>query len=413
MRLRGKLFVLVVGVVLFAALPAGAAPMPTNIHIASNDDFDLAHGVRSGRGTKADPYVISGLELQRLHIENTSKYVNIHSNTVAGQMVLDWIGDRAKVHYNRIGDLRVNRNVPRTGLPTSGSIVHNSFGIVGQLRHWDGLFAHNRVGSRDALTARAVNFDGFNGAHFMHNKIYGFMDARLHGHHHSSQFGEPSHMHAGHHSHEMDHSHRYHQVAITHNAIYANHEYALAYLDTGHAGNDRTAASETEKSLNDPHIHFTRMYLDSNRLVGAGIRIDVFNAQDAHHTKTSRGLAAVRWNDVFLARDDFFSGRNLHGIEVRNARDISLRIEGNLIRGKDVKKGNMLAFLENWDKHAGVFLHNVDDGSILVARNRVENRVYGVRAEAFTPRVRWKVDDLVTKNVDDAVYYQNVPNKPA
>ena len=37
--------------------------------------------------------------------------------------------------------------------------------------------------------------DGFNGAHFVHNTIYGFVDARLHGHHHSSGWGEPSHNH--------------------------------------------------------------------------------------------------------------------------------------------------------------------------------------------------------------------------
>jgi len=58
--------------------------------------------------------------------------------------------------------------------------MRNTFTTVGQLRHFDGVFAFNTVGAPQsgALSSsypatRAVNFDGFNGAAFVHNTIYG------------------------------------------------------------------------------------------------------------------------------------------------------------------------------------------------------------------------------------------------
>src|SRR5439155_16580455 len=115
------------------------------------------------------------------------------------------------------------QNVARTGMPTNGVMTHNQFGVVSQLRHWDGLFAYNEVGDKNNLGSQAVNFDGFNGAHFVHNTIYGYVDARLHGHHHSSGWGEPSHNH-GTHTPDSDlsvHRYRYHEVFIANNSIYS------------------------------------------------------------------------------------------------------------------------------------------------------------------------------------------------
>lgn len=386
-----------------------AAPS-ANIRILENSEFDEDHGVSSGTGTKSDPYVFSGLELNSLHIENTDKYIEMKKNTIARTLLLDWVGDRVKVHYNRIGTLIANRNVRRTGAPTSGGIVHNTIGNVQQLRHWDGLFAYNTVGTPETIGQRGANFDGFNGARFERNTIYGWVDARVHGHHHSSDFGSSSHMHDGRH-HGLDHTQRYHRVSVTNNVIHAKHDYALAWLDTRHAGNDRTAPSEQDKTLNEPHAHHTRMRFAGNRLQGAGILVNVFNADDNKHVRTYRGMVEIENNRVSLSKDDFFSGRQLMGIDIRNAKDVHTHIAGNRIVGWKAGNG-LLAFLEQWDSNAGIHLQNVDKADVMILSNYVENRTFGVRAQNFTVSVEWTIAKLVTKNVDERVSYENVPRKP-
>jgi hypothetical protein len=415
MRIRSKVLVCV----LTCAIATGSTAVraaekrqtPTmNIRILNNSEFDREHGVTSGKGTKSNPYVISGLELNSLHIENTSKWVDIKKNTIAGVLLLDWIGG-AKVHYNTIGQLVANRNVERTGMPTTGTIVHNTIGSVQQLRHWDGVFAYNTVGNAKTVKQRAANLDGFNGARYERNRFYGFVDARLHGHHHSSSFGGDSHMHAGHHHGKgVDHTQRYHQVSLANNTIYADHTYALAYLDSGHAGNDRTAPSETDEALNLPHAHHTKVRFAGNKLMGAGILVDVFNANDQHHVRTYRGSLDIDSNSITLGKDDFLSARQLIGIDMRNATDVTTRIRKNKITGW--KPSSVLKFLENWDTDAGILLQNVDKTDVWIVGNSVANRHYGVRATNFTVSARWFIGSLKTTNVKEPVSYQNVPRKP-
>lgn len=413
MRLRSKIFVCVPSCAIltggtFAGSAQAAAPN-MHIQILKDAEFDREHGVSSGKGTKSDPYVISGLELNSIKIADTSKYVEIKNNRIAGALVLNWNGDRVKVHYNTVGQLHVNQNVVRTGAPTSGSIVRNTIGAVTQLRHWDGLFAYNTIGTKDKLAQRGVNFDGFNGAKFQHNTIYGFMDARLHGHHHSSGFGSTSHIHDGHHHMAMDHTQRYHQVSVTHNTIRTTHAYALAYLDTGHAGNDRTATSETDEALNGKHTHHTKVRFEGNTLTGAGILVDVFNANDSNHPRTYNGRLELLKNSITLAKDDFLSAKSLQGIEVRNATDVHTVIKGNRIVGW--APSNVLSFLERWDSDAGILLQNVDKASIYLIDNTIANRHYGVRSVNFTISVKWFIDNLKTSNVKQRVSSENVPRR--
>jgi hypothetical protein len=389
--------------------PAHAAAPTMNIQILQDADFNAEHGVTSGKGTKTDPYVFSGLELNALQISDTSKYFEIKKTHIAGPLVLNWNGDRAKVHYNSIGQLHVNQNVVRTGGPTSGSIVHNRIGKVNQLRHWDGLFAYNTVGAKNKLAEQGVNFDGFNGAKFQHNTIYGFMDARLHGHHHSSSFGGESHMHTGHHHMAQDHTQRYHQVSVMYNKITTTHPYALAYLDTGHAGNDRTATSETNEALNGKHAHHTKVKFANNKLSGAGILVDVFNSNDENHVRTYNGRLDILKNTISLAKDAFFSGKQLNGIEVRNATDVHTQVQGNRITGW--KPNGFLSFLERWDTNAGILLQNVDKAHIYLVDNSVANRHFGIRSQNFTVTVSWVIDNLKTSNVKERVSSQNVPRR--
>jgi hypothetical protein len=388
----------------YAVVPASAEQVKhAAINIQNDDQFDAAHGVRSGTGTMENPFVISGWKVNNIRIENTDRHVVIEGNTVTGRMVLNWIGDRAHVHGNVIADLRVNQNVRRTGLPTSGAIMRNTFGTVGQLRHWDGVFERNVVGTKDKLSSRAVNFDGFNGAHFQNNTIYGYMDARLHGHHHSSAYGAGSHQHAGeHHAAAVDHTQRYHQVAITGNVIRTTAPYALAYLDTNHAGNDRTAPSEQEPSLRLPHVHHTRVFIAGNRLVGAGLFVNVFNAVDKQkHLEFAQGLVELRDNKISLGKDGYWSHRDLFGIEVKQARYLSLLIEDNEIAGRPSDDG-FFELLDN-SRDAGIYLHTLDMGDVRIVHNSVAERTIGVRAEQFTRDVHWLINDLETRNVGTRV----------
>lgn len=413
-------------VVLIAALAgAGLITTPATgaertkrpaINIQNDDQFDAEHGVRSGKGTAADPFVISGWLLNNLRIENTDKHVVIHDNTIKGRAVLNWMGDRVHVYENEIGDLRVNQNVARTGMPTSGEIVRNKFNVVGQLRHWDGLFERNLVGTKENIGARGVNFDGFNGARFRDNTIFGYMDARLHGHHHSSGYeGSTSHQHAGngHHAEAVDHTQRYHRVSITNNIIRTTAAYALAYLDTNHAGNDRTAASEQEQALKLPHVHHTRVSIADNRLNGAGLLVNVFNAVDRKkHLETVRGIVELRDNVISLGPDDYWEFRDLFGVEVRQARDLDLKIVENRITGQADNDGVFGLF--DKDRNAGIFVHALDDADVTISGNSVARRAIGVRAEQFTESVRWVIRSLQTSDVgEDVTYDESVTDSPA
>lgn len=392
-----------------------------NISITYDGQFNRAHGVRSGRGTPRDPYVISGWSIGNLSIKDTTKAVRIVDNTIWGTLTLNWIGENVTVRKNDIGDLRVNENVARWGDPTSGTIKDNSFAIVGQLRHFDGRFEHNKVGfpggglGSSYPDVQAVNFDGFNGAHFSHNTIYGYVDARLHGHHHSSGFGRPSHMHAAgpHDGGKTDHARRWHEVMITKNRIYTAHSYALAYLDTNHSDNDRTANSETNPYLNAPHVHRTRAHIMNNRLVGAGILIDVFNATDRRHRKAARrGTVHIESNKVTIENGNVWPFDVRYGIEVRDARDLKLRIEDNTILAPapvvDVPGPTNLQA-----QGAGILLQRLQRATVSIIGDRVSNRQFGVHASSMSESVQWTVKGLVTDGVDEPVSYdESVKNRP-
>ncbi|MDQ4126208.1 MAG: hypothetical protein M3134_11520 [Actinomycetota bacterium] len=394
------------------------------IFIDEVKDFNPANGVRAGSGSANDPFVISNWDVSSIEIKDTDAHVVIRDNVV-DRLVLDWIGGGIEVRNNEIGDLRVNQNRARKGDPTSGVIENNRFGVVGQLRHFDGIFQNNVVGVKDGMNLpffsdnRAVNFDGFNGSIFRNNTIYGYMDARLHGHHHSSGFAEESHYHgdepAAHEDHgAMDHTIRYHQVHIYGNKIYADHYYALAYLDTNHAGNDRTAASETEKTLNNPHIHYTKVFMHDNELVGAGLYVDIFNAKDELHRQTARGVMEISDNKIVLqhtkdATQRLWSPRN--GIDVYKAQDITLRILDNTITGPD--GGDALTGVTGESEVSGINLSDVDKGDIFLSGNSVTRAAYGIKASRFTKTVNWTISELVAKDVGQDVYWDSsVENAP-
>ncbi|HEX9694748.1 MAG TPA: hypothetical protein VGB64_00375 [Actinomycetota bacterium] len=413
--------VLVLSSMLVAPLSSRAAEQRGSINIEYDGELNRAHGVRSGNGTPSNPYVISGWSLENLRIKDTSKAIKIVGNTITGTLTLDYIGPRITVERNRIGDLRVNQNVARWGGTTSGSFTRNTIGVVGQLRHFDGVFRWNTIGTPAATATsaypdvRAVNLDGWNNARFANNKIYGYMDARIHGHHHSSEFGMMSHDHSGatHMTHIVDHSRRYHQVVIEANSIFTSHAYGLAYLDTNHAANDRTANSETYPYLNAPHTHYTRAFIRANAVDGSGILVNVFNAKDERHIRTPSGLLEIDRNRVTLERDLSKPFEVVSGIEVRQARYLTLKMRSNSVTGAEPLTG-VAQVDAPFQKGAGILLNTLEYATVSIENPSVANRQYGVQAKNLNKTVRWKVVGLKTTNVgEDVGYDASVANAPA
>ena len=400
-----------------------------NIFISGDSQFNPANGVRSGSGTKRDPFVISGWDVNSITIKDTGAHLVVRDNVI-GRLVLDWNGPGVTVVNNEVGDLRVNQNVKRTGAATGGRIAHNKFGIVGQLRHFDGVFENNVVKptgmSFPLFSQRAVRFDGFHGSRFRNNTIYGSVDVKLHGHHHGSSFGDDSHYHGapppaeeGHEGHEghgetpdMDHTKRYHEVFISNNVIYADGDFALRYTDQAHAADDRTAPSETTPELNANHIHYTRIHMVGNELKGAGLMVDIFNADDSRHTGTERGLVNIRNNEISLQRNSSeYPWTAKDGISLRAAKDATVRVVGNSVVGEDPQKRDLLD--EQFAADAGINLYDIDLADVYLEDNRVGNMLYGVRASRMTETVQWLISGLTTSGVSRAVYWDNsVENAP-
>jgi hypothetical protein len=428
--IRGRLASAVVLCCVFAAYLVVSAPLASaddkslkphdNIVIKSDDQFDAAHGVVAGSGTPEDPFVISGWKVHHIHIADTSAALVIEDNEIPGQLILNWNGPNVRVVRNTVGDLRVNQNVKRTGAATSGLIAWNEFDTVGQLRHFDGVFERNVVKPPQDLlfdpifgAREAVQFDGFNGAIFRNNTLYGPLDVKLHGHHHGSSFGETSHHHSSG-AHAMDaagtdHTKRYHEVFVENNTIHAPGLYALRWTDTAHRGDDRTATSEQNEELNKPHQHWTRVHLTGNRLIGSGLYVDVFNADDENHLTTGHGFVEVADNIITLDRADTEAFDPRYGIQVWNAKDLDLRITNNKI----VSQIEENAATELWQRTVGIFLEDMTLADAYVTRNEVTNTYYGVRASYLAETVDWWVTRLATEGVVEDVYYdQSVSNPP-
>ena len=431
---KGLLFgVLSVLLTVYGAAPAGAndddRQQRDSIFISSDKEFNPSNGVRSGRGTASDPYVISGWQISSIRLKDTSAAVVIRDNVIEDQLVLNWNGGRVKVVDNKVGDLRVNENVRRTGDPTSGLIARNTFGVVGQLRHFDGIFEENTVtGERRGLQipffedGQSVNFDGFNGSRFRNNKITGFVTMRLHGHHHSSGFSGDSHYHGADKHHDtsmLDHSKRYHRVLFTNNVITSPGPYALNYVDTAHSANDRTAASETNEELNKPHVHHTKVHMTNNRLIGSGLFVDIFNADDDRHTGTATGLLDIRNNKIELIQEgdkDPFEWEEPAGISIYRAKDVHVMIARNAVTNKDESDSaigeQQVPFMYE-EEISGIRLYDVKKGYVHIMKNSVASTDYGVWAADMPKTTQWWIHGLTTRNVPQDVFWDNsVANAP-
>ncbi len=401
---------------------AKSLPQLSRIRIIGDEQFRPANGVASGNGTLADPFVIEGWYVTGdFTIQDTDACVVVRENYIGGQLSLNWNGPCVHAHHNFIRDLRVNENIRRTGYATGGYIEQNDIEIVGQLRHYDGVFRSNIVGPAgpdslfDAVLEtvpyiwikdpRVANIDGFNQGIIEGNTFYGSVDLDLHGHHHGTGFFAPhSHYHGDNETKKMPHDHtqRWTSVSFVGNTVIDPDGYGLRYEDRNHAGDDRVATSEQEETLDLEHVHHERIELVGNTVEGAGIWIDVLGAEDKQHTGSNDVALLVADNTVHLVRRDagplgiYGSYESTVGILVQTARDMDLVIRDNRIT-VDAKQqassdptGGWLGILDSDQSYRAIGLNRMTDGDITIARNIALGFDVGVAADRFE-NVAWRM----------------------
>ncbi len=424
------------------ASTASSLEQVSRLMIRSDDDFTPANGVRSGSGSLADPYIITGYHVTGdLYIADTDKCFVVRENYIAGQLTLNWNGQCAHVHHNHVRDLRVNENVRRTGYATGGLIELNMIEYIGQIRHYDGEVRHNVVGPYDptdffepvletvpwlfGTDPRVANVDGFNQGIFHHNTFYGSVDLDLHGHHHGTGFFAPhSHYHGNDDNKGMmhDHTQRWTSVVFAANRIEAvtEEDYGLRYEDRNHAGDDRTASSEQEQTLNDEHRHWTHVIIDGNEIIGGQLWVDVFNADDRNHYAENPGWLELTNNEVeFHAKDTsgdyglpfFGPGTNwFSAIHVNTAKEVDLKVIGNTVKFVAAESNDDEPDLWMFDDgyvqhHAGIRLDGIKSANIQVAENSIHGFYYGIQAEDMESTVVWSVQGNDFGDAQYAVYY--------
>ncbi|MHB8634122.1 MAG: hypothetical protein ACYDBQ_09180 [Thermoplasmatota archaeon] len=428
-------------------------PQLSTIDIRSDADFTPANGVRSGAGTLTNPYLISGYDVTGdLWISDTNACFEIAGNWIDGQLHLNWNGQCVHVHHNFIRDLRVNENNARTGFDTGGLIELNQIDYVGQIRHYDGEFRNNVVGPRDdgnlpqglfndpenqlpfAKDTRVLNIDGWNQAIFSHNTVIGSVDLKLHGHHHSSGFlATHSHYHGDNQSLMMatdDHSDRWTSVTFSDNLIVDPNGYGLRYTDENHAGDDRTANSETTKQLDDPHQHHTWVTIQGNELEGAGIIVDIFNADDVLHKWVNPGWFTIAQNTIHLkGRDPGILGQTFFGptfdpntaIKVWTVKEVQLHIAGNVMSWEPASQQDpttpvqqALPFLfGGGGDPTAVSLDGVRNANVMLSDNSGTGFVNGIQADQMDNATHWYVQGNSFPQAAHALYYDStVANKP-
>lgn len=388
-----------------------------------------AQGWLHGRGTREAPYVIEGLRVARdLTLSDTAAYVVVRGNVVLGQLTLNWNGDRVHVHHNDVRDLRVNENVERTGDATGGRIEHNRIGFVGQLRHYVGELAHNRVGPKPqgpferALgdggpelvpDAEVLNLDGFHGARVHHNVVEGLVDIKLHGHHHGSSFAAASHEHArpDGSAEGVDHTERHHWLSFTDNAIAVARGPALVYRDTPHAADDRTASSEPNPELELPHVHRTWVELSRNALQGGGLVVRVFASGDERHLGGDEGALRVAGNRIAMpAGDGLASPRGGAAMDLHDAKGVALLLEGN--EARFAAPAGLAGLLAGEPRGVGVLLRGWEASDLRIEGNAVRGAGVGLRARDFDGATTWTLRGNDFDAATPVDYDGSVANEP-
>ncbi len=422
-----------------------------HIRIIGDEGFNPSNGVRGGSGTFEDPFVISGYYVTGdLYIQDTDACFIIKENYIGGQLSLNWNGDCVWVHHNHIDDLRVNENIRRLADLTTGLIEFNTIEFVGQIRHYDGIFASNTVGPRDDDSmwdsvmettpifrfrdTQVMNIDGYNQGIFEGNTFVGSVDIDLHGHHHSTGY-DASHSH--YHGEEMDrkmphdHTDRWHSVYFVQNTITDPTGYGLRVEDRNHRGDDVEANSEQEESLRMPHTHKTRIVVADN-IIDGPLWVDVFNADDDElHLQRNPGELQLIGNHVTLheREPESFFGLGVFtyqdhiyqsAISIYAAKEVVTVIKGNVATyvpleddNSDSSPVDMLGWGGEEVAPAAIRLDRFHDASITIESNVAEGFQYGIFAHELDNEVAWQVSGNDFTGVAQDIYWDDsVANQP-
>lgn len=399
----------------------------SRIVIEGDAGFNPANGVRAGSGSFDDPFVISGWYVDVVYIHDTSAAFEIKDSYVSDIMILDWTGPGGYVHHNHISNLRTNRNVERVGDPSATVIEDNLIVRVEELRHFDGIVRNNTIGREPTLglslplgPSVVLNIAGLNGAGIHDNLVWGGVDMKIHGHHHSDATGAHSHNHgqpddvqgedhveaAARESEDQDarpqprvenHQVRYVDFLFYNNTI-RDTGFGLRYNDLAHAGDDRTATSEQEPALEMPHVHHTRVTLANNVIQGATLRVASLNAADERHLPGQTGELVLRGNRIV----ETAAGS---GIVVHDVADARVLVEGNSV----ARGGNSLQLGQN-----GILLKRFANSTVHLRENDIGAYRYGIRASEFDANTTWSAEANDAPASEYPVYWDDsVPNPPA
>ncbi|MFN2595291.1 MAG: hypothetical protein ABR579_10430, partial [Actinomycetota bacterium] len=158
------------------------------------------------------------------------------------------------------------------------------------------------------------------------------------------------------------------------------------------------------------HIHHTRVHMNHNKLIGAGLAVDVFNADDENHIRIGHGSVELRGNKITLARTPQDMGTNYTGISVQQAQGLTLRIVGNKIT-QTTDQVDATTGQDASDE--GIWMDRLKTAKVYLFNNTVNGSAYGIRAQEFEDSVMWWVGNLHTTGVQYPVYWDNtVKNHP-
>lgn len=364
-----------------------------SIRIDSLDGFNPENGVRGGRGTAQEPFLLEGFYADRLTIEDVEAHYVIRDAFIRETLRLDYTGAGAQVRSSTIGFFLTDTNRPHDAPHTWLDVRGNHMGAA-RIRHAGGIFADNVIGAPGAFDPNelALEVQGYNGLQVTRNTVHGPVEFRLHGHHYSPSFDEawtPMHGHD-----HGDPATRYHEVRVHANAFLDASGRGVAISDRDHAANHATAKSAPDPRLNEAHEHHLRFVFEDNRIVGAGLVIEKANAEDAKHTGGITSILASR-NDI---RDPLAGV----GIEVRGANQASVELVENRVAMSAGRVADSV----------GIMLRGAQGGHLFVQGGEIQGFEQGVRAAKLDADVDWGVDGVRFVDVEQGVWWDRSVKRP-
>ncbi len=183
--------------------------------------------------------------------------------------------------------------------------------------------------------------------------------------------------------------------------------------------------------LEKPHQHFTDVTIARNQLEGAGILVDIFNADDELHYTANPGFMTIADNTVHIKERQkdvlgqfvFFGPQYAPntGIRVWAAKEVQMSITGNKVSfDKTSQSSDPLSPLSDlmpwWNQDqtpVGIALQDVRNSTITVANNKANGFEYGVAASQMDDHTYWAVySNQLTGMSHDVFYDDSVANKP-